>query len=127
MDRRAFLTTTWTLLSASPIVLWLGAGCSSPSSAEAAARVLAGPLAESPEAADLGRRILARGSSGLTLELLTAALTEGWPEAPGEEAGAASRLQRQHLDDFARGRTAEVDGWVLSLTEARLCALVALL
>ena len=127
MDRRAFLTTTWTLLSASPIVLWLGAGCWSPSSAEAAARVLAGPLAESPEVADLGRRILARGSSGPTLELLTAALTEGWPEAPREEVEAASRLQRQHLDEFARGRTAEVDGWVLSLTEARLCALVALL
>jgi hypothetical protein len=28
--------------------------------------------------------------------------------------------------DFAEGRTVEVDGWVLSLTEARQCALLSL-
>ena len=30
------------------------------------------------------------------------------------------------VGDFAGARTAEIDGWVLSATEARLCALVTL-
>jgi hypothetical protein len=30
-------------------------------------------------------------------------------------------------DDFAHGRTVLIDGWVLSLTEARQCALFSLL
>jgi hypothetical protein len=30
-------------------------------------------------------------------------------------------------DDFARGRTIVIDGWVLSVTEARQCALFSLL
>jgi hypothetical protein len=35
-------------------------------------------------------------------------------------------LLEQTRDDFAMGRTVKIDGWILSLTEARLCALVAL-
>ena len=30
------------------------------------------------------------------------------------------------VEDFDLGRTAELQGWVLSLTEARLCALTTL-
>ena len=36
---------------------------------------------------------------------------------------AGEQVQR----DFALGRTVEIDGWVLSRTEARLCALAALI
>ena len=35
---------------------------------------------------------------------------------------AVARIQ----DDFAMGATITIDGWVLALTEARLCALIAL-
>lgn len=35
-------------------------------------------------------------------------------------------LVHQQRQDFAAGRTVNVDGWILSRTEARLCALVAL-
>ncbi len=35
-------------------------------------------------------------------------------------------LVRQIRDDFANGRVHVLEGWVLSATEARLCALVAL-
>lgn len=35
-------------------------------------------------------------------------------------------LARQQRDDFAQGRVVRVRGWLLSLTEARLCALAAL-
>jgi hypothetical protein len=53
---------------------------------------------------------------------------------PGEADAAhlAARLPRRHRlhmaisADFAAGKTVMVEGWVLSRTEARLCALVAL-
>lgn len=35
-------------------------------------------------------------------------------------------LMQRHLDDLANGRTESVDGWVLSATEVKLYALVAL-
>jgi len=35
-------------------------------------------------------------------------------------------LSHQHRQDFERGRMVNVRGWMLSETEARLCALVAL-
>lgn len=41
------------------------------------------------------------------------------PEALRQRVAAAVR------EDFAHGRTCLVDGWVLSVTEARLCALAA--
>ena len=36
------------------------------------------------------------------------------------------RLEQCHRADLAHSRTAKIDGWIVSLTEARLCALVAL-
>ncbi len=42
-------------------------------------------------------------------------------------AGRQSRqLQLQVDDDFTNGRITMVDGWILSLTEARQCALLSL-
>lgn len=39
----------------------------------------------------------------------------------------AARLLRQGIDDdFRRANTVVVDGWVLALTEAHLCAIIAL-
>ncbi|HEV7387024.1 MAG TPA: hypothetical protein VGN73_00300 [Gemmatimonadaceae bacterium] len=35
-------------------------------------------------------------------------------------------IDQQVRDDFAAGRTVDIDGWVLSLTEARQCALFSL-
>lgn len=35
-------------------------------------------------------------------------------------------VERRVLDDFAQGRTVVADGWILSVTEARQCALVSL-
>ncbi len=36
-------------------------------------------------------------------------------------------IERQVREDFAAGRTLLVDGWVLSATEARQCALLSLM
>ena len=45
--------------------------------------------------------------------------------AAGSAAGLEVALAQKTSDDFANGRTAVVDGWVLSRTEARQCALFA--
>ena len=42
----------------------------------------------------------------------------------GDLSGALERVTRR---DFAEGRTVVVNGWVLSVTEARQCALASLL
>jgi len=47
---------------------------------------------------------------------------------PGGVAGIEAlraRIRQQVADDFTVGRIVKVDGWRLSLTEARLCALIA--
>jgi len=51
----------------------------------------------------------------------------------GEKAGPAlpleelrTEIQAQIRDDFTHGRVVQVQGWVLSCTEARLCALSTL-
>jgi hypothetical protein len=45
----------------------------------------------------------------------------------GEAEGAAleRRLAAQQRADFGAGRTVVVEGWILSRTEARVCALLA--
>lgn len=40
--------------------------------------------------------------------------------------GLRALLAAQQKEDFAAGRTVNVEGWILSLTEARLCAIAAL-
>lgn len=48
-------------------------------------------------------------------------------QGPGTVTAALSaRLDQQVQDDFASGRTVNVNGWILSVTEARQCALYSL-
>jgi hypothetical protein len=73
-------------------------------------------LARYPEEADaalLTRRLLA----GLGQEPETARL---------DDRALRRRVAARVSADFAEGRTASLDGWLLSRTEARLCALAAL-
>ncbi len=42
------------------------------------------------------------------------------------EIGSSRELEARIRDDFRHGRTTRLEEWVLSVTEARLCALVAL-
>jgi hypothetical protein len=43
-----------------------------------------------------------------------------------DQPGAIRGLVRAVRDDFERGRAVQVDGWILSRTEAELCALTLL-
>ena len=45
--------------------------------------------------------------------------------AASDPAAFRERVRARHRDDFAAGRTVALRGWVLSETEARLCALAA--
>jgi hypothetical protein len=43
-----------------------------------------------------------------------------------EKGDVATRFAKARGRDFLEGRTVHLDGWILSRTEARLCALVTL-
>jgi hypothetical protein len=43
-----------------------------------------------------------------------------------DRTGLCAEIKRRFAKDFADGRTVMLDGWVVSRTEARLCALLAL-
>ena len=45
---------------------------------------------------------------------------------PADVPAARTALQRAVQEDMRAGRSVVVDGWILSLTEARLCALALL-
>jgi hypothetical protein len=49
------------------------------------------------------------------------------PAAPNTEEALRASLEARIRNDFISGNMVAVDGWLLSITEARLCALVSLL
>lgn len=53
------------------------------------------------------------------------AAVEAETPADPAAAGSAAALQRRLRDEYARDEVVQVTGWVLSITEARLYALVA--
>jgi hypothetical protein len=96
----------------------------------AEARLLA-VLARPDSAAAVGRAYLAGHPAEADRARLAAGLAEAArcqdcdpAQAPAERLRAA--LARPIRADFAAARVVRVDGWVLSATEARLCALAAL-
>lgn len=62
------------------------------------------------------------GVAQLTNLLGSAARTDSQVSADKQ----SRQLQRQVEDDFTNGRITMVDGWVLSVTEARQCALLSI-
>src|SRR5690606_29257250 len=78
----------------------------------------------------VGRRYLALAHEPADAAALAARVAgnpRGYARLCAADAVALRALvARQERRDFAAGRTVTVDGWVLSLTEARLCAIAAL-
>jgi hypothetical protein len=88
---------------------------------------LAGLLADRDSAAAVGRAYLdsvpGEADSRVLVRRLSASIGQG--RALGDDE--LRRLLAQQIDrDFADERVATVQGWVLSVTELRLCALCAL-
>lgn len=60
---------------------------------------------------------------------LTKLICSGWNDDEIAKAGPGkinALLLHQQREDFEKGRVVKVRGWILSATEARLCALTAL-
>lgn len=99
-------------------------------SAAAAARKLAQTVASTDSVRKLGERSLnATGKDSASVQLQK--IFPGDAEIENKLKTSSpeqirTRFAEQHVEDVEAGRVVEVDGWVLSNTEARLYALVAL-
>jgi hypothetical protein len=92
---------------------------------------LAGVFADRASAAALGRRYLRAHPAAASVDRLcdgvVARLADGRRAiAEADEDGLRRLLAGAVREDFASDRVIDVDGWVLSATEARLYALAAL-
>jgi hypothetical protein len=76
-------------------------------------------------AARVGRAFLARHPAEADEAALIGFLARGM-DPEGTRSAAQHRLRDRVRADFARGDTVQVQGWILSLTEARLYALAAM-
>jgi len=88
-------------------------------------------LFDDPEAARaIGAAWISEQRDPPDVESLLAAMTGGRIEAAralarSEPAALLAQLRARHRADFDSGRTAEVRGWLLSLTEAQVCGALA--
>ena len=85
-------------------------------------RGLAGRLRDPEAARALGLAYLSEHPGERDPGFLHAVTLKGAGEGPR----AVRWLRARCRDDFSRGDTVRIDGWVLARTECRLCALVAL-
>ena len=95
------------------------------------AQALAGFYSDPASAARVGQAVLAAVPAEGTAEAVVAALAgdrraELERLAASDPGGLRTLLREQHRRDFEEGRTVAIAGWVLSRTEARLCAVAAL-
>ena len=90
----------------------------------AAPRVL-GVLRDQQLAQTLGRRYRALTPREDDARALTDVILADLD--PNGATSLAAQLDERICDDFATGRTVTLDGWILSLTDARQCALFSLL
>jgi hypothetical protein len=96
-----------------------------------AAATLADVWVRPDSAAIVGREYLRHAPGEANAQVLLGLIGSTWPGGAAElRDGGTERfrdsLRRQQREDFEHGRVVNVGGWVLSVTEARLCALAAL-
>jgi hypothetical protein len=75
---------------------------------------------------ELGSRYRAANPGEGTASSLRAAISKAEPGTLGLRWTPRGSIEKKIQDDFAAGQTVLVDGWVLSVTEARQCALFSL-
>jgi hypothetical protein len=90
---------------------------------------LAGLLAHRNSARSLGRAALGALPGATTAPALAAAVLGDLPAgtrlADTSDDDLRSLVATRVREDFDAGQTVQVDGWILSCTEARLCALAS--
>ncbi len=122
MKRRRFVSG----VSASLATIALGAGCGDegrPDSVGAPAL-----LAAFGDAAvrQLGRLYLAQAPAERTVEALQRSVARAMRQARAHWWSPTPGIDQLIASDFENGRTLFVDGWMLSVNEARQCAIAAL-
>lgn len=125
MDRRSFIR----LAGATTLGVAAAAGCAgrSPSDARALARPeLLVALGDAPVRA-IGARYRAMTAGERDADALRDAIVSSRPFRARLVGAASPPIAEMIRDDFEHGRTVLVDGWLLSVTEARQCALYSLL
>jgi hypothetical protein len=75
------------------------------------------------DAAEVGRLYLEQHGAEADLTLLADLVSTNLDPAAGD---VAEQMSRAVSEDFRRGTTITVDGWLLSRTEARICAIAYL-
>lgn len=126
MDRRHFLGALSGVIVGLPA--WFGAAGS-----EAQARLshrLVAVFRQPQSAIAVGRRFLDRhpeeaGAEPLTTRIVADLQARGWDPLRADTATLRAALSRQIQADFDTARVVQVQGWLLSATEARLCGLAA--
>ena len=74
------------------------------------------------------RRVPQEANTRLLIDLICSCSAERRTELRQADVGTARRLlQLQQREDFEYGRIVNLQGWILSQTEVRLCALTALM
>lgn len=129
--RRRLLTALAALTAASACGAerLLARSIPTPQSNDIAAARLAGIFTAPGSAAVIGREYLAsvphEADPALLVPLVCPALpARDLAELPRHEL--YQMVTERHVGDFAQSRTVSVGGWILSRTEARVCALAAL-
>ena len=132
MNLRVSRRTVLTALVAGIVGAAIGLRLYWPGGGAREARRLADMLRHPDSAARLGRLYLnekpREADTTLLVTLIGAARGPALPPAsPTSEETLRADLEERIRNDFIYGNMVAVDGWLLSLTEARLCALVSLL
>lgn len=129
LPRREFLWQALSACAAGALVPARSAGAGQAGLIERAATTSAGYLGDQADAVRaVGEAYLRHLGRDSTRESIAAAARGALDAIDGErdQAGAIRRLVRAVRDDFARGRTVQLEGWILSRTEAEICALTLL-
>jgi hypothetical protein len=131
ITRRAVLTMAAiaTLLSSRPGLAAANRGL--PRSLRLRASRLTGIFSRRQSARAVGRAYLRVAPGEADPQILMGAITGTTPDLHrvldhGDDADLGAALRNRIRRDFADGRTVSVEGWLLSQTEARLCALAEL-
>lgn len=123
MDRRLFLLRSL-MAAAAGVVAPPLAGCAAGGGDTAATpEELAALMLRDDAVLRLGREYLAAHPGESDPAALAGLLAAGLPAL--EDAAGRQALLARIRDDYAAGRTVILSGWVLSLSEGRLCALAA--